>query len=121
VRTAGHEGFDRIVFEFSDALPGYRVEYVDEAIGCASGEAVDVDGAALLQVRLVPAQAHNEAGNTTIPATQLRPTLTAIGHAVLTCDFEAEVTWVIGLSEELDFRVVDLEDPFRVVVDVAQP
>ena len=38
-----------------------------------------------------------------------------------TGDFEGQVTWVLGLTEELDFRVSDPTDPTRVVVDVGHP
>jgi len=121
VRAAAHEGFDRIVFEFQGGLPGYRVEYVDEATGCGSGLPVEIAGAALLQVRMAPAAAHDDAGAPTFPQQELLPGLPSILEAEQTCDFEADVTWVIGLTEEADFTAVSLLDPFRVVVDVAHP
>jgi hypothetical protein len=121
VRSASHEGYDRIVFEFSGAMPGYRVEYVDEAVGCGSGEPVEVAGTAYLQVKMQPAQAHDDAGNATVESQTIDVGLSSLVEATSTCDFEADVTWVLGLSEEVDFRVLALEDPFRVVVDVAQP
>ena len=37
------------------------------------------------------------------------------------CDFEGEVTWMVGVTAETDFRVTDLADPFRVVIDIAHP
>lgn len=121
VRAAAHEGFDRIVFEFDEAVPGYRVEYVDEALGCASGEPATIQGAAFLQVKVQPAAAHDDAGAPTFPQRELLPGLPSILEAEQTCDFEADVTWVVGLTEEADFTAVSLLDPFRVVVDVAHP
>src|SRR5690606_41983659 len=43
VRTASHDGFDRIVMSFGpSAVPGYRVEYVRPPVTqCRSGEEVD--------------------------------------------------------------------------------
>lgn len=121
VRAAAHEDFDRIVFEFDGARPGYRVQYVDTAIACGSGETVDVDGAVLVEVHMTPAAAHDDAGQATFPLQELTPGLTALTAAVQTCDFEADVTWVLGLTHEAAFAVSDLTDPFRIVVDVAHP
>lgn len=123
VRVAEHEGFDRIVFEFNRAPPDYKVEYVTEATGCATGEpAFQVVGRAFfLQIRFTPAQAHNDAGATTIDATELEPKLPSIVSAKQTCDFEADVTWALLLDERLDFRVYELADPLRLAVDLAHP
>ena len=42
VRTARHEGFDRVVWELEGALPGVHVEYVDQPVRtCGSGEPPD--------------------------------------------------------------------------------
>ena len=65
--------------------------------------------------------AHNEAGETTVPSLELSPGLTSILELDSTCDFEGYVTWAIGLSEEADFRVIELTEPFRLVVDVRTP
>lgn len=121
VRAAEHEGYDRIVFEFEDALPGYRVEYVDQAIACGIGEAVDVEGNALLQVKMQPANAHNDLATPTFGSQEITPGLPSILEALQTCDFEADTTWVAGLAEEADFAVTTLTDPFRLVVDIAHP
>ncbi len=121
VRAAAHEGYDRIVFEFEGGLPGYRVEYVEQPIHCGTGLGAEVAGVAYLQVRMTPADAHDEAGAPTFGLQEISPSLPAIVQAVQTCDFEADVTWVIGLNAAADFRVADLDGPFRVVVDVAHP
>jgi hypothetical protein len=121
VRAARHEGFDRIVFEFNTAVPGYTVEYVDAAVQCGSGEPVELAGAALLEVRMSPAAAHDAAGKTTFDQQELSPGLPAIVEAEQTCDFEAVLTWVAGLTGEAGVRVTVLEDPPRLVVDVAHP
>jgi hypothetical protein len=43
VSLGRHEGFDRVVFEFRNAVPGYRVEYVQPPITQdGSGHRVDV-------------------------------------------------------------------------------
>jgi len=123
VRTGAHADYDRITFEFEGTeRPHYRVEYITApATGCASGEPALVGGAALLRVQFTPANAHNETGATTIPANELTPALTTLREAELICDFEADVQWAVGLSEEVDFRVIALDNPPRIAVDVAHP
>ena len=120
VRTGEHEGYDRITFEFEgDGRPAYRVEYITApATGCGSGLPATIAGAALLQARFAPANAHDDQGTPTFGSTELTPGLTSIVEAEQTCDFEAHVTWVIGLSQEVDFRVFELEDPPRIAIDL---
>lgn len=120
VRAASQEGFDRVVFEFEgSAVPGYRVGYVDPpAVQCGSGEPVEVAGAALLQVRLDPAQAHTEAGEATVRERERRPGLPVLQEMESICDFEADVTWALGLTARSRFRVQELGGPPRLVVDI---
>lgn len=119
VRAAAHEGFDRVVFELAGPAPGYRVEYVDRPVlQCGSGEAVAIAGDAWLAVRLVPAQAHDDRGKATAGERERRPGLRVVREIELTCDFEADVTWVIGVSSPNRYRVLELSDPTRIVVDV---
>ena len=122
VRSASHdEGFDRIVFEFTGAPPDYRVEYIPQATSCTTGEPVSVIGPSHLQVRFNLAQAHTDEGVSTINRTDQVLDLPSMLNATQTCDFEGVVTWVVGLIQELDFAVTTLEDPLRLVVDVAHP
>lgn len=120
----GLEPFDRVMLGFAGGLPGIRVEYVSPPIvACGSGAPVTIAGEAFLQVRLTPAAAHNERGEATFRTTELTPDLPTIVEAKQTCDFEGEVTWVIGLREEVDFNVFPLGEPFSnaILVDVAHP
>lgn len=125
VRTGQQDGFDRVVFEYDGALPGYRVEYVDEAIDCGSGEPSFqgvIGGGVFLQVRFMPAAAHDDEGAPTSGITELTSPI----PARQTCDFEGVVTWVLLLSRSgpRDFRVLTqivVEPPSAIVVDIAQP
>ena len=125
VRTGRHDGFDRVVFEFDNALPGYQMEYVEPPITeDASDLPVDIQGNAFLQIVFYPARGVDLSGDTP-RQTCCRSEITT-GFAVLidlqdTGDFEAVLTYVMGLSEEVDFRVLMLQDPFRIVVDAAHP
>ena len=121
-RVGEHGDYDRVVFDFEENSPGYVVEYVDPPIVAdPSGLDVDIDGDAFLQVRFLGAQAHDEAGNTTVSQLEIMPGFTTIVEIERTSDFEGQVIWVLGLTEELDFRVTDLTDPTRVAVDVGHP
>ncbi|MCH7811248.1 MAG: hypothetical protein IH958_01305 [Chloroflexi bacterium] len=122
VRTGLHQGFDRVVFEYDGGLPGYHVEYVSSPIAqCGSGMEEAVVGNAFLEVRMTPAAAHDDAGTPTFGPQELLPGLPSILEVQSICDFEGQVTWVLGLTEQADFNVVNLTGPFRVVVDVAHP
>lgn len=120
VRTAFHDGYDRVVFEFEgERLPGYHIEYIDRPVRqCASGEVVPLAGDAWLRVRMEPAQAHTEAGEPTIAERALTPGLPNLKELKLTCDFEAQVEWVLGLASPNPYRVLELSGPPRLVVDV---
>jgi hypothetical protein len=119
VRAAGQQGFDRVVFEFEgEDVPGYRVGYVDKAIQCGSGEPVELAGKAFLEVRMTPAQAHTEAGAPTVRNREWRLDLPVVKEIESICDFEADVTWALGLGSRKAFRVQTLENPARLVIDL---
>ncbi|KFE67971.1 AMIN-like domain-containing (lipo)protein [Hyalangium minutum] len=119
VRAARNEGFDRVVFEFDGAqVPGYQLEYVNKPIvKCGSGNETEVAGQGWLQVTLTPAQAH-EGGTATINERERKSALPVIQELEMTCDFEGEVTWVLGNAHPNKYRVMELRDPTRLVVDV---
>lgn len=120
VRTGEHDGFDRAVFAFDgDVLPGVHIEYVDRpSRACGSGESVWLEGEGWLAVRFEPARAHNEAGEATLPARGETPALAALREWALICDFEADVTVVLGLTAPAGYRTAVLQAPLRLVVDV---
>ena len=120
VRFGQHQGYDRVVFEFtSKEVPGFKVQYADEpVVTCGSGEPVKVEGEAKLVIQLTPAQAHNDQGNATITERDSKPALKIVRQARLSCDFEAEVSWVLGLTERRAYRVREFKDPARLVIDI---
>jgi hypothetical protein len=119
VRAARNEGFDRVVFEFEGDVPGYTVEYVQSIEECGSGNPMEFGGAALLSVTIQPANAHTEAGEATVER-EISPEGTAVIREVKSfCDFEALVGWGVSLAGARPFRVFELQDPPRLVVDVA--
>lgn len=120
VRTARHPGFDRITFELTgDRLPGYRVAYLaGPAHDCGAGEPKEVAGNAVLEVTFRPANAHTEEGQPTIPFRERPLDLPVLKEIERTCDFEAVVTWALGVAEAKRFRVIELSGPPRLAVDI---
>jgi len=123
VRTGYHQGYDRIVFEFSgDAMPSWWTEYIDRpAHECGSGNQRFLAGDAWLQVRFNGTAAHTDAGEPTITSRDRKLKLPNMKELALTCDFEATVTWVIGLASPEPYRAVELQNPTRLVIDVRHP
>jgi hypothetical protein len=39
-------------------------------------------------------------------------------HLSITCDFEADLTFVVGLNTKKPYRVIELQNPTRLVVDI---
>ena len=120
VRTARQQGFDRVVFEFEGSqLPGYHLEYIDKPVRqCGSGDPTPIAGDAWLQVRMIPAQAHTEAGEATVQERERHLKYSNLLELESTCDFEAHVEWVLGVASPNRYRVLELTNPARLVVDV---
>jgi hypothetical protein len=121
VRIGAHPeegGWDRIVFEFRDVLPAGAVAYVPSVIACGSGAPVTLPGQARLVARFTGAQAHDDAGRSTIVRTSVPGPGAAIVEARQVCDFEGHVEWAIGVVGVQRFKVTLLDAPRRVVIDV---
>jgi hypothetical protein len=119
VRTGRHEGFDRIVFEFDERVPGYHIEYIDQPVRkCGSGKVTPLAGDGWLEVRMYPAKAHTEKGQPTVANRERMPRLPVLSELELTCDFEAVVTWVFGVESPNRYQVRELSSPPRLVIDV---
>jgi hypothetical protein len=122
-----HDGFDRVVFRFRGSdLPGYRVGFVEPPLKeDGSGADVQVEGDAILGVRLEPASGFDlDQGEGTLVYTGPKriegasADMQVITELARTGDFEAVLGWAIGLDHATDFRVLRLDAPARLVVDV---
>ncbi len=124
---ARHDGYDRVVFQFKNGLPGYRVEYVEPPLReDGSGNLVELEGEYFVVVRMEPASGFD----LSVPEGELVYTgprriagdgTTVVREIVRTGDFEAVLTWAVGLDLVRSFRVLTLENPARIVVDFAAP
>ncbi len=123
VRVAGHDRYDRVVFDLDgkgSGRPGWRVEYVDQATDDGSGHAVEVDGDAILRVSLSGTAIPTDSGVEGYTGERTEPEGTdAVDEIVYRYWFEGYTTAFLGVDEgERPFRVFLLENPTRVVVDV---
>jgi hypothetical protein len=125
LRVARQEGYDRVVFEFSDHVPGWQIGYITKPVHAdGSGEEVPVEGNDVVGVRMEPASGVDLTA-TTAPKGYLEtyagPTRINVGtpevtEVVRSGDFEAVLNWVIGTREKVNFRVLVLSSPARLVV-----
>ena len=118
-----HPGFDRVVFEFRNGVPGYDVRYVEPPVHAdGSGNEVSVAGGSVLRIRMEPAldadltKSRRHAPIPGRPASRrddrgrrARPHRRLRGGADLGDRRESEQP----------FSVTQLESPARIVIDVA--
>jgi hypothetical protein len=108
-----------VVFEFRGAVPATRhVRYVDQLVQDGSGEPVSVAGGADLEVVFEGANAHDQSGNPTVSPRRFSPGFTALKEVAQVGDFEAVVTYGLGVDRERPFTVSTLSNPSRLVVDI---
>jgi hypothetical protein len=122
VAVGHHEGYDRVVFEFRDeGLPGYRVEYVEPPLKeDGSGAPVSVAGSAFVVVRMEPASGfdlNSGEGELVYKGPKRLPGTGVVKEVVRSGDFEAVLSWAIGLEAKVPFRVTTAASPSRLIVD----
>jgi hypothetical protein len=91
--------YQRISFYFRTGFPSYHFGYVPQIVEDASGEPVPLAGTYYLSVVFDGAQAHDDAGESTVAQTPSRP----LGYSGLrdyanAGDFEGYVTYGLGLA-----------------------
>jgi len=123
VRVGDHATFTRVVFDFTgDGVPLFSVGYSAGPTfsGSGGGDAVSVDGNAHLTVNIYPAITYDI---DTYVATYTGPNafdpgLGPIAEIAFVDDFEADMLWVIGLTDQKGFEVTTLTGPVRLVIDI---
>ena len=127
VQVEAAECADRVAFTFRDhagALPGYTVSYEPEStakIEDASGRRIEVAGTAFLVVRMMNVMTAEISGDKVTPTYTGPRRITPDGtrfvrEVVKTGDFEAVVTWVVGLDGKRPFAAT--ASGTELVVDV---
>jgi len=120
IRSAAHEAYDRLVIVFSnDQLPRYDIQFIEEAPrACGSGHVVAVSAPHILEIRLEPSRAHDDAGASTLAHRRRDLSLPTLREYAVTCDFEAVFAMVVGMYGARPFRVSEMRDPTRIVIDI---
>lgn len=125
VRFGEQDGFERMTLEFDEeVMPGYTIAYTDQATQCGSGHPVETEGEAVLRIQVAPARAHtfvDELREPTLEDTERRLEQPILREAVQVCDHHGGVEWALGLRERAPYRVLTLDAPTRLVVDVREP
>ena len=115
VSVGQHASYDRVVFTFSQGIPGYTIGYVSDVLSDAKGDLVALPGQAFLRIVFHPASAYQSYSG---PAS-ITPILPALLQVRAAGDFEGYLSFGAGLSQRAGFRVFTLTQSYRVVVDIA--
>ena len=119
IRSAHHPGFDRIVFEFQGGLPAQRsARYVSQVVADPSGKPLLIVGNGKLLVRFSAATGHNEAGMVTYGATKRTFNMPNLIQYKNAGDFEAVLSFGVGVARVAPFHMFTLTSPDRVVIDL---
>jgi hypothetical protein len=122
ITAAHHVGYDRLVFTFSGGVPAqHSVRYVKQVIGDGSGQPVSVVGSAKLLVRFSAATGHNGGGGSTYGPARRTYALPGIIQVVNSGDFEAVLSFGVGVARAEPVKVFTLANPSRVVIDLKTP
>jgi len=120
VRVGTHEGYDRAVFEFASGIPDAVIEGVlPPFYADPSGLELSVAGTAFLRVTMHGASKRSPDGAVTFGgSTSFEPGFDRLVQLIEGGDFEAVSTWYLGLDGAGCYRVLDLADPSRLVIDI---
>ncbi|MBV9801532.1 MAG: hypothetical protein JO130_00015 [Solirubrobacterales bacterium] len=113
-----HPTFDRFVIRARYSVPGYDVRYVGRIVAAPSGRPVSLLGTKRIRVAFNLAGGHNNVG-TNLLAGILTPRCPNLVQVKETGDYEGTVSFGLGVRRMSGFRVFELTNPTRVVIDVA--
>jgi hypothetical protein len=120
VRVGAHDGFDRVVFEFAQGTPELTLTRATPPFfQDPTGFDLEVDGDSFLALTLRGGTKQTESNESSYDGpTEFHAGLPALVDLVEGGDFEAQSTWYFGLSEEGCVRLILLEDPARIAIDI---
>lgn len=120
VRVGTHDGYDRLVFEFAQGTPEFSLERAEPPFAAdGSGLPVEVEGEAFLGLTMRGGTRQTDAGTSSYDGpTEFRTGFPVLVHAVEGGDFERQSSWYLGLAADACVRVLLLDEPPRLVIDV---
>jgi hypothetical protein len=129
VRIGTHEDFDRITFEFKPpspnpggkgGIPRYEIRtakpphYEDP-----SGRSLEVNGKVFARIVFHGAAGYDFNGNATYTGPRtLRAGFEVLTEAVEAGDFEATLSWILGMRQQACWDAREFHDPDRVAIDI---
>lgn len=123
VRLGAHEGFDRVVLDLEGSgVPGWRVRYEDNPALDGSGAPVDLAGTHTLVVTVTGTRYPEEGEDAYDPGQLLvrADGLDVVTEVLRVAPFEGQLDVFVGTRGEAPFRAFTLQNPTRLVVDVAR-
>lgn len=120
VRIGSHEGFDRVVFEFEQGTPELTLSRAEPPFAAdGSGMPIDVEGSSFLALVMRGGTKQTDSGTSSYDGpTEFTDGGPGLVHLVEGGDFERQSTWYFGLDDEACVRVLTLDDPHRLVIDI---
>lgn len=121
IRIAGHPGSDRIVWQFDDGLPEVELRQgIPPFTTDPAGQPLPVEGEAFLQIVFHGASRGGLDGPITYDGpTDFDPMLPELWQVRMAGDFEATMTFILGLVSPPCYDLFTLTGPTRVVLDLA--
>jgi hypothetical protein len=128
VRVGAHNGFDRIVFQFEEpdpnpagngGIPHFQIKTAKPPFTeDPSDLPIDVEGDAFARIIFQGASGYDFDGNATYDGPRrLTPGFGTLAQVVEGGDFEATMTWILGLSRPTCWQITELHNPDRLVID----
>ena len=128
VRVGAHNGYDRIVFEFAApdpnpvgkaGIPHFEIRQAKPPFSeDPSDIPIDVEGDAFVRIVFQGTSGYDFDGNATYDGPRrITPGFGTLTQAVEGGDFEATMTWILGLSRPTCWQIHALHNPDRLVID----
>ena len=123
IHVGQHGSYERLVLQFTAPYGAVNVRYVPVVREDASDRVVPLQGRAFLEIVIHGAAARYAATPITPYAgpSTLTPGYPTLRQVSISGDFEAVLSFGVGLSRTAGFRVQRLTAPDRLVLDVAEP
>lgn len=120
VRVGRHDAYDRVVFEFENGIPQFRLEKATPPLfKDPSNKPLHVEGNAFWQLAMQGGTRVSPMGVETYTGPlDFNPGFPKLTELIERGDFEAVSTWYFGLDAPSCLRVTTLAGPSRLVIDI---
>jgi hypothetical protein len=120
VKVGKNKGFDRVVFEFTGNLPNYLIEYTKQPIMNTAEKRITLGGKFFIYInlQLLPYPEDEKLANIIIPKGKLN--FPAVSEVKEIEWFEGVRDFAVGLNAKKLYRVQQLKNPTRLVIDFKQ-